>query len=160
MSLSCPKCGKEVPSRDYAYCPFCGARVRVVAPGVAGSPVIGGILAVIASCTSLFVAVFCLMSIAQWYFPWRLQYLLACLLSLVGFGFGLTAGVEAFKRNRYAYVISGLLFLLLSSLINIAFLAAIPGHTGTELFIIYNAPIILLTPPSIIYIVTAKEEFT
>lgn len=159
MSVPCPKCGKEVPSRDYAYCPFCGARMKV-APGVAGSPVIGGILAVVASCASFFIGVFCLMLMAQWYFPWRFQYLLACLLSLVGFGFGLTAGVDAFKRRRYAYVVSGLLLLLLSSLVNIAFLAAIPGHAGTEFFIICNAPIILLTPPSIIYIVTAKEEFT
>ena len=163
-SLNCPKCGKEIKDENPVYCPFCGKPLELTIKR-SGIPFAGGILAIVASCLTLFVGILQLIGYAVTVSPvlgfseldvYALLY--SGVFNIFCFLIGVAGGIFSTKSKHLTFVLVGISFLFTAGLTTV--IAA--GLTSYVLFawLLFGMPIVILSAIAIIFAVSSKYQFT
>jgi hypothetical protein len=151
------------------FCPYCGIGLAVAsAPPPptkrTGFPIAGGILTIVGSCIAAFIGILMLIASAfqsnayyYYYNPYP-YYLFIGIFGILGFAFGLTAGIFSLKRRHFAFSIIGISLLLLSGFVTMVLFALMPfGSVWGGL--LFGLPAMLLSLLGLIFTAISKSEF-
>ena len=153
MLKHCPECGTKLKEED-KFCPNCGAAIGKESPSYAsksGALTAAGILAIIAACLYIFVIIVCI-SIMMYSAAYGL---ILAILSFFGFTFGLTSGILTLKRRYFYLVISGLVIMILSTIL----ISVGPRVSTAEFFYFPGIWILIFAIMSIIFTVGSHKDF-
>jgi hypothetical protein len=151
------------------FCPYCGNGLAVAAappPPMkkTGFPIAGGILTILGSCIAAFIGMLMLIASAfesnAYYYSYNPYpyYLFIGFFGILGFAFGLTAGIFSLKRKHFALSIVGTSLLLLSGFVMVVLFALMPyGSVGVGL--LFGLPAMLLSLLGLIFTAISKGEF-
>jgi hypothetical protein len=151
------------------FCPYCGIGLAVAsAPPPptkkTGFPIAGGILTIIGSCVAAFIGIFMLIISAlqsySYYYSYNpyLEYLLIGMFGVIGFAFGLTAGIFSLRRRHFAISIIGTSLLMLSGFVTmLAFALMAYGSVWGGL--LFGLPIMLFSLLGLIFTAISRSEF-
>lgn len=164
----CPKCGKEL-APDANFCPNCGAiiaRQGAEKPRKSGLVTAGGILTIAAACIAAFdgfVAIAAsLISLSFWYTSSYVRGYFQTLVvvgffALIGFAFGLAAGIQFLRRKQFVFAMVGTSLLMLSGFVNF-FMPRMP-YSGYVWALMFGLPIVFLSLLGLVFVATRKREF-
>jgi hypothetical protein len=131
-------------------------------------PKISSILTIIASCISCIYGIIMSFIIIGWLlsrYPTGsisvILWMFSVLFGYVGFAFGLTAGINLFKRINFRFSLRSICFLLISSLLFIvtSSISLQSGYIGMLLAFYVGLPVLILSVLSIIFTSISKGEF-
>jgi hypothetical protein len=151
----CPKCGRRVP-RGASFCPDCGAPIRKP-PTVTRSGYLtaAGVLTIISACICILLGIlYTVVYIDGVYRGYRVhppEYFLAGIFGLLGFAYGLTAGILALKRRMFPVAIIGMALVMVAGV-----LSFVEPFIG----IIFGLPMLVLVILAVIFTGISKREFT
>jgi hypothetical protein len=119
-----------------------------------GFPTAGGALTIVACCISFVIGILALIEISYHdYFYYYSGYAIAGILNVIGFAFGITAGVLTLKRRIFPLAIAGASLVLVSSAIITAVFTPFGGFAfGVSAFV--------LSILGVIFTAVSKSEFT
>lgn len=153
------------------FCSNCGLKITELFSKRAMSELVtaGGILVIISACVGFFSGVVGLaISISgltsagyssSYYMPAYRSLLLVSIFHLVGFGFGLAAGIQSLRGKEFKFVLVGISLLTLMG-VSALIVGLIPSGTNILFAVIFGVPIILLSLLGLIFIATKRSEFT
>lgn len=156
--IKCLSCGKRADISDANYCPYCSKSLKMQKN--TPFPIVAGAFTTLASCMTLVIGIFfiagALFSSVFAYefgtvwisnYPINVYLLVAGILEIIAFAFGLTGSIYSLKRRRLALSIFGMSLLLASGA-----MIALP-------MLIYGLPIAILSILSVIFVAISKSEF-
>jgi ribosomal protein L40E len=162
----CKKCGAQNPA-DAKFCTQCSASLQDIRSMAtekrSAFPTAAGILAIIAACIIIIFGIIYMAEFVsgrteyQNYYPYDYytvnppEYFVAGLFGLLGFAFGLTAGIITLKRRLFAMAIFGMALMTVAGIL--FFVEPVVG-------IIFGTPVLVLTILSVIFTGIRKREFT
>jgi hypothetical protein len=149
LFVNCRNCGKEVVTQDAGFCPYCS---KPLTKKQSGFPTAGGILTIFAGCILLVIGLFALVDSSYGDYYYTGSFLVAGIFNVIGFGFGLTAGVLALKRETFPLAIIGASLVLISGVV---MAVAIP-FVGCE----FAIPVAILSVLGVAFITVSKPEFS
>jgi len=162
----CSSCRKVIIDDAFLFCPYCSARLDPLPPALAPTrfPMAVGVLAVIASCFSLVVGLFAVLSLINnslvygFNQPLLRQSVLLTIFGFLGFVLGLNGGMNSMKRRRFAMSMGCLCFLLACGVITVVdfWPIAYGGFLGS---LALGLPIIVLSNSAIIFVSVSRGEF-
>ena len=162
----CPRCGKAIHDDAMVFCPYCSASLT---PMRAFSTT-AGILIIIAACITIIIGALGIVVLAlnfyhegafnewsfpEWFFP---GWFFTDLFSILGFAFGLTAGICSLKRKRFALSVAGTSLVLVSGFVTIILLATY-GQIAWLVGFAFGMPTILLSILGIVFLGVSQDEF-
>jgi hypothetical protein len=151
--LNCPHCGKEVPSQDAIFCPYCSKPLRITAQKRTGFPTASGVLVIIGSSMLIFLGIIALIqSSYDYYYGYSGADMVVGILSILAFAFGLTAGILTLKRKVFPLAIIGISLVLVSSIVASVSLD-IAGW-------VFGVPVMILSILSLVFAGISKREFS
>ena len=151
----CPKCSEKIP-KDAAFCPRCGSAIRRPRIGRSGYLTAAGVLTIIAACFCIISGIGGCVMFATGEYHYRYythppQYLLAGIFGLLGFAFGLTAGILALKRTHYPLVVIGIALIAIGAILTLAL--------NVAAFLAMGIPTIILAILGMILVGITRAEF-
>lgn len=164
MVSRCPKCGRDVPD-DSVYCPYCKHGLRPAAESTQVSA--GGTLLIVAAVANLIIFVVstrALANIYSWY-PvnvaegWIVYDQVLTFSSFTGFLFGLSAGILAQVRIRYAWTVASAVLCTISGLGSWIVSMAIPFANVQYSLLYYFLPMFTTGLIGTALILPRKPEF-
>ena len=154
--VNCPKCGKKLPD-EAVYCLFCGTSIKKEKKRT-GFPIAAGVLTIIASCICILVGILFIAAFAvETYGYYEVGYLVPGIFALIGFAFGLTAGILTLKRRTFPLAVIGIIFIMISAFLTfIPFSEYYPWTSG----LLFGLPTLVLSILALIFTAISREEFT
>ena len=164
----CPRCGARNPDKAQ-FCNACGVRLVRASQYISTEkktlyPTAAGILTIIAACVLISLGI---IYMAAWikgqttyFYPYGPgdyytrhsgEYIFAGIFELLGFAFGLTAGILTLKRNLLPMAIVGMALMIVGSILS---------FVNLGIGLAFGLPVIVLTILSVIFIGISKREFT
>ncbi|MEM1589082.1 MAG: hypothetical protein QW175_01525 [Candidatus Bathyarchaeia archaeon] len=145
------------------YCPHRGAPIKITDKR-AGFLIAGGILAFIASYQCLDLGLSCILLAvfpSGFYNHPQVAMWIVGISGIIGSTFGLSGGMSALRKSKFALTIVSLSVLLISSL-TLTVVRAISALGGTLVAhtVAETSPIIILSVLSIIFTAISRNEFT
>ena len=162
--MNCPNCAKEIKDEDSVYCPYCRRFLREMPFKTTGLPIAGGILAILASCITCFIAVSVIaaflgnLSIYLSVPPFYGMIFLG-MFGIVAFALGLAGGITSLTRKNFAPSIVGICFSILQGFI-IVIVSGTVGDSALRAGFLLGLPIIALSILGLIFVAISKAEFT
>lgn len=165
----CSKCGKKL-AFDANFCPDCGAvtkRELVTEKPKSGLVIAAGILVIIAAYIGAIAGVIYLqgslatLSSGGVPSPFLFFYqtlVVVGFIDLVGFVFGLAAGIQSMRRKHFGFAAVGISILLLAGVLNFYAVGA-PYGSGIAVALQLGAPVVILSLLGLILVVIRKQEF-
>lgn len=171
LTLKCPNCGNEVSNENANFCPICGNPLHnaIQSPPLqptekqqakrSGFLTASGILTIIASSIIMLFGIIYLISGLQYlgysyYYNYYSDELISGIVGVLGFSFGLTAGILTLKRSSKAFAFFGVVFLMVSSIASPAII------TNYNVFgYIFTVPVVLFSILSIVFLGVANDNF-
>jgi hypothetical protein len=161
--LNCPSCGREVAQEDALFCLYCGSPLGRVRKR-SGFPIAGGVLTIIAGCLAIIYGILGTLSFIISFgqrFPGSVPlvgYLIMGILGLLAFALGLTSGIFALKRRRFALSIAGTCIGLLSGVSTIVIIS-LQGPYAVLAGLLFGLPVVILAILAVIFTAMARKEF-
>jgi len=166
LTRLCSKCGRQVRDNDAVFCPYCATSLPS-APGPymkrTGFPVAAGILIIIGACAAvvsgligIYVYFWYLRSSYYYhYFEW----FITGFFGILGFAFGLTAGIFSLKRKLFPLSMIGMCLVLISGLVTIGNFATIQSSNSWMTGLLFGLPPTILAILSVIFAAVSHKEF-
>ncbi|MCZ2809784.1 MAG: zinc-ribbon domain-containing protein [Candidatus Bathyarchaeota archaeon] len=166
----CPKCGKEL-APNASFCPNCGAilaRHGAERPRKWGLVTAGGILTIVAACIAGISGVlalwFSLNTLYGGYYHrvWEIAFVFQTLafigfFALIGFGFGLAAGIQSLWRKQFARTMAGTTLLMLAGILY--FLTFALPDNAFIWALMFGLPIVSLSSLGLFFVALRKRDF-
>jgi hypothetical protein len=172
LARTCPKCERNVRDSAALFCPYCGtelAPTSVPTPSKKelGFPIAVGILTIIAACISAITGIIGMIAFegsivtvgfSNSNFSANYPLFYVGMFGILGFSFGMTAGVFSLKRKYFDFSMIGMYLVFVSGVATmIAFALAennswVPGLP-------FGLPVVILSILSVILTTISKGEF-
>ncbi len=146
------------------YCPYCGNPLKIVRKR-SGFPIAGGILTIIASCIAIFYGILGTLSFAISFnqrFPGSVPivgFLIMGVLGILAFALGLTSGIFALRRKRFALSIAGVCITLVSGISTIVIISW-QGFYAVPAGLLFGMPVAILAILGLVLTALSKKEFS
>ena len=131
---------------------MCGSAIRRPRAERSGYLTAAGVLTIIAACFCIISGIAgCVMFAMGYHHTHPPGYLLAGIFGLLGFAFGLTAGILALKRAHYPLVVIGIALVAVGGILTLAL--------NVEAFLVMGIPTLLLAILGMIFVGITRPEF-